>query len=201
MKYLKSINESITIDQIDQTIRWIKEKVGYSDLVEIFEEIKKNFDDVGDFKWYSELPIVIIEYSYLAGKRNINNSFNVRVQDTQLQGKELLDYINKFLGRIESATKISVKVRMSFTRYDDQIPWATHHKSVQEAFLSGNLRTIESAEGVKINIHHRYNDYILSEFEDFLKDTEFPAIDFNHPIKISLIKELPNTPEYNKRLY
>lgn len=50
MKYLKSINESITIDQVDQTIRLIKEKVGYGDLVEIFEEIKQNFDDVGDFK-------------------------------------------------------------------------------------------------------------------------------------------------------
>ncbi len=192
MKYLKSINESITIDQIDQTISWIKEKIGYSDLVEIFEEIKQNFDDVGDFMWYSKLPNVYIEYSYLAGKRNINNEFNVRVQDTQLHKKELLDYINKFLERIESVTKISVKVKMSFMRYDDQIPWGTHHKSVQEAFLSGNLRTIESAEGVEIKIYHKYNNYTLSEFEDFLRDPKALPIDVNYSVEISLIKDLPN---------
>lgn len=190
MKYLKSINESITIGQVDQTISWIKEKVGYSDLVEIFEEIKQNFDDVGDFMWHSKLPNVSIEYSYLAGKRNINTSFNVRVQDTDK--KALLDYINKFLERIESVTKISVKVKMSFMRYDDQIPWGTHDKSVQEAFLSGNLRTIESAEGVEIKIYHKFNNYTLGEFEDFLKDPKAPPIDVNYSVEISLIKDLPN---------
>jgi hypothetical protein len=31
MKHLKSINESIRVDKIDETIKWIKERVGYSD--------------------------------------------------------------------------------------------------------------------------------------------------------------------------
>lgn len=47
MKYLKSINESITIDQVDQTISWIKEKIGYNQVKDI-----SNFTPNGE-KWGS----------------------------------------------------------------------------------------------------------------------------------------------------
>lgn len=190
MKYLKSINESITIDQIDQTIRWIKEKVGYSDLVEIFEEIKKNFDDVGDFKWYSELPIVIIEYSYLVGKRNMKKSFRLLSKSENTDG--VRDYINTFLKRMESVTKIPVNIEMSFSSHDWNIPVGTYQKALEDAFI--NLRTIESIEGIEIKISCPSHLGVVSssEFHHFLKDPKSRFINPYNTIKIFSTKELPN---------
>lgn len=193
MKYLKSINETITIDQIDQTIKWIKERVGYSDLVEIFEEIKQNFDDVGDFKWYSELPNVIIEYSYLVGKRNMKKSFRLLSKSENTDG--VRDYINTFLKRMESVTKISVNIEMSFSSHDWNIPVGTYQKVLEDAFI--NLRTIESIEGIEIKIScpshfWQFGNVSSSEFQHFLKDPKSQFINPHNTIKIFSTKELPN---------
>ena len=209
MKYLKAVNESIGVDKIDDTIKWIKERVGYSEMVGIFNEIKVVFDDVGDFKWYSDSPNVNIKYSYLAGKRNMKGEFylaseyvlNPEHQNTiRLKDQlEELAHINRFLDRIESLTigrTLSIETQMSLSQYSSQTPSADYNKWVTEAFTSPVLETIQSAEDIEIRIEYKYKNYTLSEFIDFLVTPvtgwENSRIDRSFLIRISFTKDLPN---------
>jgi hypothetical protein len=157
-------------------------------LVEIFNEIKVVFDDAGDFKWYSVDPIVDIRYSYLAGNRNMAGSF-LLMEGEYAKTDEVKTHINRFLERMESATRISINAQMTFSPASG-VPNGTYDKSVTEAFVNSNLGTIQSAEGIKIVIRYLNSDITLSDFQEYLKDSK-TIIDRN-PIKITSTKYLPN---------
>jgi len=167
MNHLISLNESIKNGEVSQTIDWIKDVIGYGQIVEIYDEVKICFDDNGDFEW-SNLNVKI-DYSYIGGRgRKINSEFYIPTDPYEVA--DVRDAVNHFLERLEEVDQISVNARSGFKNIS-----IDSRDSVVKNFVAAfkEIKQIERVENIEFKVNQLKIDDYLSSLSDGKVDINF----------------------------